>query len=132
MRLITASIVLGPLLLLGGLPAAAQSNAPAAPVPMTAGNTTTTDRDTYTRKATDDMQDWQQKLQDFGEKAKAKGQAAGDATADALNTAWSRTQVEGRRLKAASADGWENAKASYEQATHKLADTWNKIRPEDR
>jgi hypothetical protein len=78
------------------------------------------------------MQEWQQKLRDFGEKAKAQGKTAGDATAGALDDAWTKTQTEGHKLQAASADGWESAKRSYEQASRKLVDAWNKIRPEDR
>jgi hypothetical protein len=132
MRIFTASIIAGSLMLVGGLPAAGQSNSPAAPVPLAAGNETTTDRDSYTHRATGEMQDWQQKVQDFGEKAKAKGQEAGDATATAVNSAWARTQAAGRKLQEAGADGWEGAKASYEQATHKLADAWDKVRPEDK
>ena len=38
------------------------------------------DRDTYTRRTQGEMQEWQQKLHAFGEKAKAKGRQGQDST----------------------------------------------------
>jgi hypothetical protein len=58
------------------------------PVRVAAGGDTTADRDTYTQKAKDEMQGWQQKLHDFSEKAEAKGKEAGNAAEVDLNKAW--------------------------------------------
>ena len=80
MRILNASIVIGPLMLIGALPAAAGQSIPAlgsVALRVAAGGDTTADRDTYTQKAKDEMQGWQQKLHDFSEKAEAKGKEAG-------------------------------------------------------
>jgi hypothetical protein len=74
------------------------------------------------------MQEWQRKLHDFSEKAKANGQKAGKAAENGLTAAWAKTEAEARRLQSASADGWESAKSSYEKASHELADAWDKAR----
>jgi hypothetical protein len=118
-------------MLIGALPAAGQSlpaTGSAAPAHSVAGAGPTTDRDTYTQKARDDMQQWQQKLHDFSENAKAKGQQAGDAAGNELNAAWTKTLAEAQKLQTTGADGWESAKASYEKASHELADAWDKVR----
>jgi hypothetical protein len=127
MKSFIAAIIVAPLLLAGTLTAAGGQT-------VSSGTQTqpATEQDTYRLKAQDDMQAWGQKLHAFGEKAKAKGQQAGDATADDLNAAWSKTQVAAQKLRVASVDGWYDAKASYERASHDLADSWNRIRPEDK
>ncbi len=130
MRLLVASIVLGPLMLIGTLPAFAdQSNASSKQIPMATGSHSTADRDTYTQKAQGDMQDWQQKLRAFTATAKANGEKAGNAAEHELDTAWSKTKVQARKLQTAGAEGWESAKASYEKASHELAEAWDKNRP---
>jgi len=134
MRLLIASIVIGPLMLIGAPPAAAAqpvSTGPQTQSPPAPG-TSSADRDTYTQKAQRDLQDWQQKVHDFTEKAKARGQQASNAVAADLNVAWTKTRDEARKMQAAGAEGWDRARASYERASHDLADTWNRIRPEDR
>ena len=127
MKRFITTLIVAPLLLAGAL-----STAGAQPVSSTTQTQPATERDSYTLKAQNDMQEWGQKLHRFGEKAKAKGQQAGDATADGLNAAWAKTQAEADKLRVAGADGWDSAKASYEKASHDLADTWNRIRPEDK
>jgi len=122
-------------MLIGALPAAGQSTlalGSGAPVRLAAGsNATTADRDTYTQQARDKMPEWQRKLHDFSEKAKTKGQEAGNAAGNDLNAAWAKTQAEAHKLQTATAEGWESAKASYEKASRELADTWDKIRSQD-
>jgi CRISPR/Cas system-associated protein Csm6 len=78
------------------------------------------------------MQEWQQKLHDFSEKAEAKGQASTIAAEHDLNGAWTKTEAEADKLQTASAADWESAKISYEEASRDLAGTWDKIRPEDK
>ena len=52
MRILFASIVIGPLMLFGALPAAAgQSISSDTPIQLAAGGDSTADRDTYTQKA---------------------------------------------------------------------------------
>ena len=136
MRILNASIVIGPLMLIGALPAAAGQSTPAlgsgAPVRVAAGGDTTADRDTYTQKAKDEMQEWQQKLHDFSEKAEAKGKEAGNAAEVDLNKAWTKAEAASRKLQTVGADGWESAKTSFEKASHELADAWHRIRPQDK
>ena len=129
-RVLVASIVIGPFMLIGTLPAVAgQSSSSGTQIQMAAGSNSTADRDTYTQKAQGDMQEWQQKLHAFSEKAKAKGEKAGNAAENELNTAWSKTEAEAHKLQTAGADDWESAKASYERATRELADAWDRNRP---
>jgi hypothetical protein len=114
MRILIPSIVLGPLMLVGALPVAAdQPAAFATQIQLAAGNDATGDRDTYSQKARDDMQEWQRKLHDFGTRTQAEGRKA-EATANKLQTA--------------GEDGWENAKTSYEKASSDLANSWDKVR----
>jgi len=129
MRRLTVAIIIGPLMLFGALPAAMGQSAPTdKPTQSTAGSDRTTDRDTYTQKAQDTVQEWQQKLHDFNETAKAKGQTAGKAATDGLNTAWTNTQDAAHKLKSASAATWDSAKTGFEKASHDLSDAWDKIR----
>jgi hypothetical protein len=131
MRILFASIVIGPLLLFGALPAVAgQSISSDTPIQLAAGGDSTVDRDTYTQKARDAMHEWQQKLHDFGEKAKAKGQEKATAAENELKAAWTKADAEEHKLESASAEGWESAKISFEKASHDLKEVWDKIRPD--
>jgi hypothetical protein len=132
-RIFLASIVIGPLMLFGALSAAAgQLISSDMPIQLAASSDSTIDRDTYAQKARDDLHEWQQKLHDFGEKAKAKGQEEGNKTRNELNAAWTKADAEQRKLQSASAEGWDSAKSSFERASHDLKDVWDKIRPDDK
>jgi hypothetical protein len=132
MKILTAAIVIGPLLLIGALPAAAGQSPPAlgsnAPVRLAAGGDAAADRDTYTQKARNDMQEWRRKLHDFSEKAGATGKEAGSAAETDLNKAWTKTEAASRRLQTVGAEGWDHARISFEKASHELTDAWDKIR----
>jgi hypothetical protein len=136
MRILPASIVSGPLLLIGALSAGGQSTTLAlgagAPVQLAAGAGSTADKDTFTQKARDEIQEWQRKLHDFGGKAEAKGKEAGDAAENGLHEAWTKAEAASRKLEAAGAGDWESAKASYEKASHELADAWHRAHPDDK
>ena len=134
MRILTASIVIGPLMLIGALPTAGQSTlalGSGAPVRLAAGGDST-DRDTYTQKARDEMQEWQRKLQGLSEKAEAKAKEAGSGAENDLNKAWAKAEAASRQLQTVGAEGWESAKTSFEEASHELAEAWHKIHPEDK
>jgi hypothetical protein len=135
-KILTHSIVIGPLILISVLPAAAGQTTlglSSGGVPLQlAGNDSTADRDTYTQQARNDMQDWEQKLHDYSEKADTKGQKAGDATKDDLDHAWTRAEAASNRLQNASAQNWQSAKISYEKASHDLEASWNKMRIQDK
>ena len=118
MRMLTASIVIGPLVLIGALPAVAGQSTLAlgsgVPVLLAAGNDTPADRDAYTQQARDKMQEWQRKLHDFSEKAEAKGKEAGNAAGNNLNKAWTKAEAASSKLQTVGAESWEGAKTSFE------------------
>jgi hypothetical protein len=108
MRMLTVSIVIAPLVLIGALPAAAGQSTPAlgsgAPVLLAAGNDTPADRDTYTQQARKEMQEWQRKLHDFSEKAEAKGKEAANAAENDLNKAWTKAEAASSKLQTLGAE----------------------------
>jgi hypothetical protein len=132
MRMRTASIVIGSIALIGALPAAAGqstiSPSASATVRLAANSDATVDRETYMQRARGDMQEWRRKLHQFREKAGVSGKEAGSAAETDLNKAWTKTEAASRRLQTAGAEGWDHAKASFEQASHELADAWDRIR----
>jgi hypothetical protein len=133
MKVITASIVFGPLMLIEAPPAGAGGPISSAPIFRLASATdSSSDRDSYTRKAQDEMREWQKKLQDFSASAQAKGQKAGEAAEKELNEAWTKTEAASRDLQMAGGEGWDSAKTSYEKASHDLAEAWHKVNPEDK
>src|ERR1700691_6768334 len=105
MRIGTTSAVLGSLLMIGALPAlASQSTAPNTQIQLAADSDA--DRGTYTQNAQDDMDQWQHKVHDFGEKAKATGQQGSTAAKDDLDKAWTKAKVAADGLETTGADGW--------------------------
>jgi hypothetical protein len=135
MGIFRASIIIAPLVLIGALPAAAQSTPPlgsGAPIRLAADDGSTTDRDSFTQKAQTEMQDWQQKLHDFGQQAATKGQEAGSAAQNGLNDAWIKAKAASRKLQTVGAEGWQGAKTSYEKASQDLTDAWHKVHPDDK
>jgi hypothetical protein len=129
MRIAFASIVIAPLMLIGGLPVP-QSIPSDARIRLAAGGSTS-DRDTYNQSARDAMHEWQKKLRDFSEKAKAKEQEEANAAENELKAAWTKAEAEQHKLQNASAEGWESARISFEKASHDLKEVWDKIRPND-
>jgi hypothetical protein len=132
MKCFIASIVIGPLMLIGALPAVGQSSSSATALPLATSGDSTANRDAYGQKARDDMRDWQEKLHDFGEKAQAEGHSDAIAAEHRLNEALTKTAAEAHKVQTASAVDWESAKSSYEKASRELADAWDKIRTEDK
>jgi hypothetical protein len=134
MRILNAATAVGSLILIGMLAVAVSQPALASgsdvSIRLAAANDPATDKDTYSQKAQDEMREWQRKLHDFSVKTKAEGQEAGNAADNDLNQAWRKAEAASRDLQAAGADGWESAKTSYERASHDLANTWNKVRPQ--
>lgn len=129
MRILTMSIVIGPLMLIGVPPVAGQSKSPDPQIQLTANGNSTADKDSYTRNARDEMRAWRQKLRGLGETVKVKGHEAGAVADSELNAAWIKTRSEEHKLNLATAEDWESAKASFEKADRELADAWDKARP---
>ena len=129
MRILTVSIVMGPLMLVGVLPAIGQVNSAAQPTQSTSNGNSTPERDSYMRKERVEMREWRRKLHGLGETMKVKGQEADAVTDNDLNAAWTKTRAEEHKLRIATAEDWEFAKASFERADRELADAWDKARP---
>lgn len=132
MRVITASILVGSLMIGGSMPNAFAQVAPATPAHSVSKGDVKADRDSYTEKARTDVQIWREKLDRFDEKAKARGQTVVSASERDLNTAWTKTASAARKLQTMGAAGWEDTKISYEKASRRLADAWDRIRPGDK
>jgi Skp family chaperone for outer membrane proteins len=101
MKVFIAAIIAA-LALASAFPAAAQSNlssGPGASVRLAAAHDSTADRETYTQKARDDMQEWQKKLHVFDEKIRAKATQAHNSAGDDLNKAWTRAEAASGRLE---------------------------------
>jgi hypothetical protein len=134
MRFLVVSIIAA-LALASAAPAAAQSkpgSGSGAAVQLAAAHDSTADRERYTRKKRDDMQEWQRKLHAFGEKIRAKATQAHNSAGDDLDKAWTRAEAASRRLETASSEDWDSAKISFERASHKLDLAWRKIDPENK
>jgi hypothetical protein len=131
MKILATAIVIGPLVMIGTLPAASQSGHPraGASIRLVTARDSTVDRETYTQKARDDMQEWQLKLRAFDEKVQAKAVQAHTSTMDDLNKAWTQAEAASRRLETASSEDWENAKTSFKKASHRLDLAWRKSDP---
>jgi len=133
MKALNALAASATLLLMAALPAAGQSTAPrasGAPTQLSAESDFGAKKDEYVRRSKAEMEEWRLKIHDFGETAEAKGhEASADAKAG-LQTAWEKTEAESRKLETASADGWDNAKSSFEHASQDLKDRWHRIHPE--
>jgi hypothetical protein len=135
MGIFRAAIIIGPFMLIGTLPAAAQPALPLGSntlIRLAADDDSTADRATFTQKAQAEMQDWQKKLHTFGEQAEAKGQEAGSAAQSGLNDAWTKAKAASHKLQTVGNEGWQGAKASYEKASQNLTDAWHKVHPDDK
>ena len=129
MKFLAVAIVVGPLMLIGALPARALDTD--APVRLTATDDTT-DRDTYAQQARDDMQEWQRKLQAFTKESASGATGAETVAEHDLNVFRIEAEAASRKLQTVSADGWASAKTSYEKASQDLAKAWHKVRPDDK
>ncbi len=88
-------------------------------------------RDTSKQKAEADMREWRRKLRDFGARAEATGKKAGDTAKTDLDQAWARADAASAKVEAAGDKDWDSAKASFEKASHQLAEAWRRINPDD-
>ena len=96
MRMLFVSIVVAPLMMIGALPAA-QSISSDARIRL-ANGAPIANSDPYNQNAPDAVLEWQKKLDDFIEKAKAKVLEEGNAAGDELAAAWIKTVAGERKL----------------------------------
>ena len=125
-RIISAAFV--SLTLITALPAVAQQPLSTPPSHGEANDASSAERSQYIQKAHGEIAEWRRELDDFSAKAAASGREKSRAAARDLNDAWARTEAEGNKLKAATADGWDRAKESFENASRAFSDTFNKAR----
>ena len=135
MKLFVAPLLIGLLTLADVSPAAAQSK-PASDQGTAVGLSTTRDatdeRSTYTQQAQDEVRNWERKLNDFEAKANARATKAEAGASRDLDSAWTETKEASGRLETASENGWDHAKASFKNASNKLAVAWHKVNPTDK
>jgi len=134
MNIFIAPLVIGTLALAGASPAAAQSK-PLSDQNVSVGVAThdsTAERSIYKQKAQDEIRIWQQKLDDFDAKMKAKATEAQTSASKDLDDAWTQTKMASARLETAGEADWGSAKVSFQTASHKLAVAWQKVNPADK
>jgi hypothetical protein len=130
---ITKPILLGAFLLSGPLPDAGAQTAPPDTDTRPALNTASASlRDGYIQKSEAELDDWQAKLVQFDDETKARVQQDAAAARADLMAAMDKAETGAWKMQTVAADGLENAKISYEKATSELADTWEKMQPDDR
>jgi hypothetical protein len=128
MQPVGVSIVFAALILLGALPAAGQSAPPAVPPQTGASSDPAPGHDTYLETARADLQQWRGELDAFAATAEAEGRADSRAAADRLNVAWANTRAAAGKLQAAGAEGWERARASFEDTSRDFTEAFDKVR----
>lgn len=134
MKIFIASLAIGTLVLSGTSPAAAQSK-PASGQGVSVGLAThnsTAERSSYKQQAQDETRIWQQKLDDFDAKVKAKETEAQTNAFKDLDDAWTQTKMASSRLESAGEKDWDGAKASFQSASKKLVVAWQKVNPADK
>jgi hypothetical protein len=132
MHVTTVSILIGSFILISTVPEAVAQVASDSHVQVVAAGDSNADREGYAQNARNEMQVWRGKLDQFDERAKARGQQVGSAAENELNVAWTQTAAGAKKLQSIGADGWEEAKISYEKASSHLADTWDRIQPKEK
>jgi hypothetical protein len=135
MKIFIAPLVIGTLALAGASPAAAQSKPSSdqgVSVEVATTRDATAERSSYKQKAQDETRIWQQKLDDFDAKVKAKATEAQTSASKDLDDAWTQTKMASARLEMASEADWGRAKVSFQTASHKLAVAWQKVNPADK
>ena len=135
MKIFIAPLVIGTLALAGASPAAAQSKPSSdqgVSVEVATTRDATAERSSYKQKAQDEIRIWQQKLDDFDAKVKAKATEAQTSASKDLDDAWTQTKMASARLETAGEADWAGAKVSFQTASHKLAIAWQKVNPADK
>ena len=133
MKALMIRSLMGALFLAGGTAVAGAIPAPAATgssVMLVADtNDFATQRDEYIRKAQDELQDWQNRMSQWTDEAKANGSKISEQTRQNLDKAWTDVEANWRKLQAAAPQTWDKARASFEEASERMKSAWEKIQP---
>jgi hypothetical protein len=135
MKISIVPLVVGTLALAGASPAAAQSK-PLSDQSVSVGVATsrdsTAEKSSYKQKAHDEIRIWQQKLDGFDAKLRAKTTEAQTTASKDLDDAWTQTKMASGRLETAGDADWSSAKISFRSASDKLVVAWHKVNPADK
>ena len=86
-------------------------------------------RDEYIRKAQDEFQEWQNRMSQWTDEAKANGGKISEQTRQNLDKAWTDVKANWRKLQAAAPQTWDQARASFEEASERMKSAWETIQP---
>jgi hypothetical protein len=133
MRTLMTRSLMSALLLVGGTAVAGATPA----TPATGGgvmlvadaNDFAAQRDEYIRKAQDEFQEWQNRMSQWTDEAKANGGKISEETRQNLDKAWTDVEANWRKLQAAAPQTWDKARASFEEASERMKSAWEKIQP---
>jgi hypothetical protein len=125
MRDLVLLFVLGTAMMVGTLAAVAQPIRVAVPVRSDTSEGSA-NHQTYVQAVKERIRVWGQKVAGFDKKADTKG---GTPETD-LDTAWAKVNAEEHGLETATRDGWERAKASFDNASDDLENAlqWARVR----
>jgi hypothetical protein len=125
-----ASVVAGSFLLLASLllgPIAEAAPQPSSYVLLADSSGFEATKQAYVDKARAAFDDWGRKIDAWSDEAKAKGSKVSDQARRQMDRTWTATKARWADLKAATADGWDKARHSYEEVTQKLGEEWHKL-----
>ncbi len=84
-------------------------------------------RDEYMRKAKREFQSWQDRMSQWSDEAKEKGGKLSAQARDNLDHAWDDVEADWRKLQGAAPEGWDKARASFEEASRRLQRSWQDL-----
>ena len=133
MKTLMTRSLMGALLMAGGIAVAGANPTPSATggrVMLIADtNDFAAQRDEYIRKAQNEFQEWQNRMSQWTDDAKASGSKISEQTQRNLDKAWTDVKANWRKLQTAAPQTWDKARASFEQASDRMKSAWEKIQP---
>ncbi len=132
MKILLAALVVGPFVLAGTAQAGVTPSNSLRGIACTihlADVESPADRKTYVLKKEARMEEWRSKINHFAERTQENATAAGDAASHEIQGAWRHVEQASSALDAAGDDGWDKAKAAFEQASRDLEATWARVGP---
>lgn len=86
--------------------------------------------DAYREKAETNMTAWQTRVDELSSDAKSTTKEASAEAKQALDSAWVDVKSAWSELQSATADGWQEAKANFEEAMDRLDRAWTELTSE--
>jgi flagellar hook-basal body complex protein FliE len=121
---------LAALLLLAPPPTARADTTVPSSAQQPAGDDFAAKKDAYLKQMHSQMHEWGDKIDQYSEDAKAKGDAASREADKDLHRAWVKTKEASVRLAHATDKGWDKAKAAFEHASDKMNHAWQDYKPQ--